>query len=56
MMVFLVVALGLVLLYAILKPLGDGLFDTSAWAAKTFAPQGIEENENSKLFIRRYQK
>jgi hypothetical protein len=29
-----------VLVYVVSKPLGDGLQDTSAWAAKVMAPPG----------------
>lgn len=51
-MIFLLIALGLALLTAILKPLGDGLFDTSMWVAKVLAPEDIGENEDSKQFLK----
>jgi hypothetical protein len=49
---FLAVALGLALLYAALKPLSDGLLDTSAWAAKMFTPAIIAEGENAKQAVK----
>lgn len=52
MPIFLFIAMGLALLYAILKPLSDGLLDTSAWVAKILAPTDIEENENTKQFLK----
>jgi ABC-type multidrug transport system fused ATPase/permease subunit len=51
-MIFLVIALGLALVYAVIKPLGDGLFDTSMWAAKLMAPTDIGDNEDTKRFLR----
>lgn len=48
LMTLLLIALGLALLYAALKPLGDGLFDTSAWVAKILAPAEIEQTETTK--------
>jgi hypothetical protein len=48
-MTLLLIALGLALLYAILKPLGDGLFNTSAWVAKILASADIEQTETTKL-------
>jgi hypothetical protein len=49
---FLAIAVGLALLYAILKPLGDGLFDTSMWVAKMLAPTDVGENESTKQFLK----
>ena len=49
---FLVIAIALTLLYAILKPLSDGLFDTSMWVAKILLPTNIEENETTKQFLK----
>lgn len=46
------IAIGLALLYAILKPLSDGLFDTSMWVAKILAPTGTDENENTTQFLK----
>ena len=51
-MIFLLIALGLALVSGILKPLGDGLFDTSLWVAKVLAPGDIGENETSKQFLK----
>lgn len=36
----------------ILKPLSDGLFDTSMWVAKILAPSEAEENDATKQFIK----
>lgn len=47
-----VAAAVLALLYAILKPLGDGLVDTSAWVAKILAPADTEEGETAKRFVK----
>ena len=52
MPISLFIAIGLALIYAILKPLSDGLLDTSAWVAKILAPTDIEENENTKQFLK----
>lgn len=52
MPISLFIAIGLAVLYAILKPLSDGLFDTSAWVAKILAPPDIEENETIKQFLK----
>ena len=51
-MIFLFTALGLALLSAILKPLADGLFDTSMWVAKVLAPGEIDDDETSKRFLK----
>ena len=47
-----IIAIGLALLYAVLKTLSDGLLDTSAWVAKILAPIDIEENETTKQFLK----
>ena len=47
-----IIAMGLALLYAILKPLSDGLFDTSAWVAKILAPTDIEDDETTMQFLK----
>ena len=41
-----------VLVYVVLKPLGDGLMDTSAWAAKVMAPADSGDNDTTKQFLR----
>jgi hypothetical protein len=41
-----------VLVYVVLKPLGDGLMDTSAWAAKVMAPADSGDNDTTKQFVR----
>jgi hypothetical protein len=43
MSMFLLAASVLALLYAILKPLGDGLLDTSAWVARMLTPPDSDE-------------
>jgi hypothetical protein len=47
--IFLLAASGLALLYAIFKPLGDGLFDTSAWVAKMLTPPDADEESAKRL-------
>jgi hypothetical protein len=43
----------LALIYALLKPLGDGLFDTSMWVAKILAPTDVaKDNETAKQFLK----
>ena len=49
---FVVASALLVLVYAVLKPLGDGLTDTSAWAAKAMAPHGTGDNDFTKQYLR----
>lgn len=49
MNIFLLAASGLALLYAILKPLGDGLFDTSAWVAKMLTSPNADEESAKRL-------
>jgi hypothetical protein len=51
-MIFLFIAIGLALLSAILKPLADGLFDTSMWVAKVLAPGEIDDEEISERFLK----
>jgi hypothetical protein len=40
---YLAIAGALVIIYVIIKPLGDGLLDTSRWAAKVLAPPAIDD-------------
>jgi hypothetical protein len=47
-----VAAAALALLYAVLKPLSDGLFDTSMWVAKVLMPADTEENETTKQSLK----
>ena len=49
MNILLLAASALALLFAVLKPLGDGLFDTSAWIAKTLTPPDADE-ESAQRF------
>jgi hypothetical protein len=49
---FVVASALLVLVYVVLKPLGDGLTDTSAWAAKVMAPPGSGDNDTTKQYLR----
>jgi len=44
---YLLIAIGLALAYAILKPLSDGLLDTSKWVAKLFAPADADSHGSS---------
>jgi Restriction endonuclease len=47
-----VAAAALALLYAVVKPLSDGLFDTSMWVAKVLMPADTEENETTKQSLK----
>jgi hypothetical protein len=47
--IFLLTASVLALVYAVLKPLGDGLFDTSAWVAKMLTPPDADEESAQRL-------
>src|SRR5438445_2017039 len=47
-----VIAISLALAYAALKPLSDGLFDTSMWVAKILAAPETEDNETTKQFLK----
>ena len=49
MNIFLLAASALALLYAILKPLVDGLFDTSAWVAKMLTPPDADKESAKRL-------
>jgi len=49
MNVFLPAASALALLYAILKPFGDGLLDTSAWVAKMLTSPDADEESAQRL-------
>jgi hypothetical protein len=46
------VAIGLMLVYAALKPLSEGLFDTSMWVAKILAPPESQDNAATKQFLK----
>ena len=49
---FVVASALLALVYVALKPLGDGLTDTSAWAAKVMAPPESGDNDFTKQYLR----
>ncbi len=49
---FLIIAIGLSLIYALLKPLGDGLLDTSMWVAKILVPPDFEKGDMSKQMLK----
>jgi len=48
----LIIALALALAYATLKPLSEGLFDTSMWVAKILMPSDFENNDMTKQFLK----
>lgn len=48
----LILASILAVIYALLKPLSDGLFDTSMWVTKILAPTEFEDNDSSKQFMK----
>ncbi len=47
---FLLIAFALAMVCAILKPLGDGLLDTSLWVAKILTPPDIEDDDTAQQF------
>ena len=49
---YLLIAGAIVLVYTLLKPLADGLLDTSRWAAKILAPPAIEDDAMMNHFVR----
>ena len=49
-MLLLAISTALALIYAVLKPLGDGLFDTSMCVAKILAPKDV--GDNAKQFLK----
>jgi len=49
---FLVIAMILALGYAMIKPLRDGLFNTSMWVAKMLAPKDIGESQEASQFLK----
>lgn len=51
-MLYCLIAIGLMLVYVALKPLSDGLFDTSIWAAKILAPAESSNNATTKQLLK----
>jgi hypothetical protein len=49
---YLILAMVLALIYALLKPLGDGLFDTSMWVAKMWVPTYVKDNDIAKQLLK----
>jgi hypothetical protein len=48
----LIISVVLALGYSALKPLSDGLLDTSMWVAKILAPSDAKDNDATKHFIK----
>jgi len=48
----LAIAIVLAVISIVLKPLSDGLLDTSMWVAKILAPLDTEENETTKQLLK----
>ncbi len=46
------VAVSLAFAYAALKPMSEGLFDTSMWVAKILAAPDAQDNETTKQFLK----
>src|ERR1035441_4593379 len=46
------IATGLAVLYALLKPMSDGLFETSLWVAKIVTPADSEDNGTTRQIIK----
>src|SRR5262249_38325058 len=51
-LMYCLIAIGLMAVYAALKPLSEGLFDTSMWVAKILAPPESEDNAATKQFLK----
>jgi hypothetical protein len=51
-MLLLSISLALSIAYALLRPIGDGLMDTSKWAAKVLAPDGIQDDDLGRQYLR----
>jgi hypothetical protein len=49
---WLLISLGLSVIYAILKPFGDGLFDTSLWLAKITMPPDMDKSQITKQLLK----
>lgn len=45
-------SLALAVAHAVLKPLSDGLFDTSMWVSKILAPPDAEDNDTTRQFLK----
>ncbi|MHB8853593.1 MAG: hypothetical protein ACYC6P_09600 [Ignavibacteriaceae bacterium] len=48
----LLISLGIAVIYALLYPLSEGLYDTSLWVAKILAPADAKENDSTKQFLK----
>ena len=46
------IATGLAILYSLLKPMSEGLYDTSMWVAKILAPADSEDNATTRQLIK----
>jgi len=49
---YLLIAIGIAIIYIILHPLSDGLIDTSMWVSKILAPSETEDNDYGKHFLK----
>ena len=46
------ISIGLGIFYILLKPMSDGLMDTSMWVSKMLAPSDAEDGDTSKQFLK----
>jgi hypothetical protein len=46
------IAIGLAIIFGIVKPYADGILDTSLWLAKITMPEGVEEMSNAKQLLK----
>jgi len=46
------IAIGLAIIFGIVKPYADGILNTSLWLAKVTMPEGIEEMSNAKQLVK----
>ncbi len=46
------ISIGIAIIYVLLKPMSDGLMNTSMWVSKMLAPNHIEDGETSKQMLK----
>jgi hypothetical protein len=49
-MLLLSISVALAIVYALLRPMSDGLMDTSKWAAKVLAPEGTHDDDLGRQY------
>ena len=51
-MLLLSISFLLLIVYALLRPMSDGLMDTSKWAAKVLTPDGAKDDDLGRQYLR----